>query len=83
VDDITIRLEHVDLLNVLDGLSVQLLESSLELLVVHSTVLMNLLDLATGSTLSTISVVSEMFLAAVYRVFSRSRSRSNPSNQCC
>lgn len=34
VDDVAVGLEHVDLLNCLDGLHVQLLESSLELLVI-------------------------------------------------
>jgi len=34
VDDVAVGLEHVDLLNGLDGLHVQLLESSLKLLVV-------------------------------------------------
>lgn len=34
VDDVAVGLEHVDLLNGLDGLHVQLLESSLELLVI-------------------------------------------------
>lgn len=34
MNDVAIRLEHVDLLNGLDGLSVQLLQGGLELLVV-------------------------------------------------
>jgi hypothetical protein len=54
VDDVAILLEHVDLLNALDGLDVQLLESGLELLVIGAGVADDLLDLAAGGTLATI-----------------------------
>lgn len=49
VDDIAILLEHVDLLNSLDGLDVHFLQSRLQLLVVGAGGLVDLLDLAAGS----------------------------------
>lgn len=52
VDDVSVLLEHVDLLDSLDGLNIDLLKSSLELLVVGSSGLVDLLDLAAGSSLS-------------------------------
>ena len=57
MDNVAVALEHVDLLNSLDGLDVQLLERSLELLVVGTSGPVDLLDLPAGST-----------LAAIYRV---------------
>jgi hypothetical protein len=54
VDDVAILLEHVDLLNSLDGLDVQLLEGGLELLVVGISGAVDLLDLAAGSALASI-----------------------------
>jgi hypothetical protein len=54
VDDVSVLLEHVDLLDGLNGLDVHLLEGSLELLVIGAGGLVDLLDLAAGSTLSTI-----------------------------
>ena len=59
MDNVAVRLEHVDLLNGRDGLDVHLLEGSLELLVVTTAGSVDLLDLSSGST-----------LAAVYRVTS-------------
>jgi hypothetical protein len=53
VDDVAVLLEHVDLLNALDGLDVQLLKSGLQLLVIGTGVADNLLDLTAGSTLAT------------------------------
>lgn len=58
VDDVAVLLEHVDLLNTLDGLDVQLLESGLELLVIGARVADDLLDLAAGGTLATVKFVS-------------------------
>ena len=52
VDNISIRLEHVDLLNGLDWLNVKFLERCLQLLVVYSSTLMDLLDLSPWGTLS-------------------------------
>lgn len=52
MDDVSVLLEHVDLLDSLDGLDVQLLEGGLELLVVHSGALVDLLNLSPGGTLS-------------------------------
>lgn len=54
VDDVAVLLEHVDLLNSLDGLDVQLLEGGLELLVVGISGAVDLLDLAAGSALASI-----------------------------
>jgi hypothetical protein len=53
VDDVSVLLEHVHLLNSLEGLNVQLLKSGLELLVIGTGVANNLLDLTAGSTLAT------------------------------
>jgi hypothetical protein len=57
VDDVAVLLEHVDLLDALDGLDVQLLESGLELLVIGAGVADDLLDLAAGSTLATVKLL--------------------------
>lgn len=54
VDDVAVRLEHVDLLDGRDGLNVHLLESGLELLVVTTAGSVDLLDLSSGSTLATV-----------------------------
>jgi hypothetical protein len=56
VDDVAVALEHVDLLNSLDGLDIQLLERSLELLVVGAGVPVDLLDLSARSTLASASL---------------------------
>lgn len=56
MDDVAVRLEHVHLLNGLDGLNVDLLEGSLELLVIASGAGRRSLDLSAGSTLATISI---------------------------
>lgn len=58
MDDVAVLLEHVDLLDTLDGLDVQLLESGLELLVIGAGVADDLLDLAAGGTLATVKFVS-------------------------
>ena len=55
VNDVAIALEHVDLLNRLDGLDVHLLERGLQLLVVGARVLVHLLDLPSGRALATVS----------------------------
>lgn len=54
MDDVAVRLEHVDLLDGLDGLDVHLLEGGLELLVVGAGVALDLLDLAAGSALASV-----------------------------
>jgi hypothetical protein len=53
VDDVSVLLEHVDLLDSLDGLGVQLLEGELKLLVVSAGAGGRTLDLSSRSTLST------------------------------
>ena len=55
MDDVAIALEHVHLLNGLDGLHVHLLERGLQLLVVGAGVLMHLLDLSSRSSLASVS----------------------------
>jgi hypothetical protein len=55
VDDVAVALEHVDLLNGLDGLNVELLEGLLKLLVVTAGAGRRALDLSPGGTLATIS----------------------------
>lgn len=57
MDDVAVLLEHVDLLDALDGLDVQLLEGGLELLVIGARVADDLLDLAAGSTLATVKLL--------------------------
>ena len=54
VDDVSVLLEHVNLLDGLDGLDVHLLQGGLELLVVGTGGLVDLLDLAAGSTLASV-----------------------------
>jgi len=58
VDDVSISLEHVDLLNSLDGLDIELLERRLQLLVIHSGALVDLLDLSSWCALSTVALLS-------------------------
>lgn len=53
VNDVAVRLEHVDLLDSLDGLSVELLEGLLELLVVGGGAGGRTLDLSSRGSLST------------------------------
>jgi hypothetical protein len=53
VNDVAILLEHVDLLNSLDWLDVQLLKRSLQLLVVGAGGLVDLLRLPSGRALAT------------------------------
>jgi hypothetical protein len=54
VDDVAVALEHVDLLDGLDGLDVQLLKRGLKLLVVGAGALVDLLDLPARSTLASV-----------------------------
>ena len=58
MDDVSVALEHVDLLNSLDGLDIELLERGLKLLVVGAGALVDLLDLPARSTLASISCLS-------------------------
>lgn len=54
MNDVSVFLEHVDFLNGLDGLDIQFLERSLELLIVGSGRLVDLLRLTAGSTFASI-----------------------------
>ena len=58
MDDVSIGLEHVDLLNSLDWLNIELLERRLQLLVIHSCALVDLLDLSSRCAFSTIARLS-------------------------
>ena len=69
VNDIAVALEHVDLLNSLDGLDVQLLKRSLELLVVGTSGPVDLLDLPAGCALSTIAQLASCFIVSVSSAF--------------
>lgn len=60
VDDVAILLEHVDLLNGLDGLDVHLLQRDLQLLVVGTGRLVDLLDLAAGSALASVAGLASL-----------------------
>lgn len=55
MDDVAIRLEHVDFLNSLDGLSVELLQGLLKLLVISARAGGRTLDLSAGSAFATVS----------------------------
>jgi len=54
VDDISVGLEHVDLLNCLNGLDIKLLKCCLQLLVIHASALVDLLDLSSRGAFSTV-----------------------------
>jgi hypothetical protein len=54
VDDVSVALEHVDLLDCLNWLNVHLLERRLQLLIVGASALVDLLDLSAGSAFATI-----------------------------
>lgn len=57
MNDVAVALEHVDLLDGLDGLDVELLQGGLELLVVTARALVDLLDLPARSTLASITII--------------------------
>ena len=72
MDDVAVSLEHVDLLNSLDWLNIELLERRLQLLVIHSCALVDLLDLSSRCALSTVARLSAFLdltpsLLMVYR----------------
>jgi hypothetical protein len=66
VDDVAVALEHVDLLNGLDGLYVELLQRSLELLVVGAGALVDLLDLPARSALASVYTISLQSLISAF-----------------
>jgi len=68
VDNVAILLEHVDLLDGLNGLDIHLLEGGLELLVVGAGALVDLLDLAAGSTLASVGSLVDCFGYGIARV---------------
>ena len=58
MDDVSVSLEHVDLLDSLNGLDIELLERRLQLLVIHPRALVHLLDLSSWCALSTVAHLS-------------------------
>lgn len=56
MNDVAVALEHVDLLNCLDRLNIELLERCLQLLVVGTSSLVDLLDLASWCTLAPVEI---------------------------
>jgi hypothetical protein len=70
VDDVAVALEHVDLLNGLDGLYVELFQRSLELLVVGAGALVDLLDLPARGSLASVYPISDLsFISDVSIVY--------------
>jgi len=68
VNDVAVALEHVDLLNLRDGLNVHFLEDGLEFLVVGAGRLVDLLDLPPGCALASILLsVSHIIIFPVSR----------------
>lgn len=65
MNDVAVALEHIDLLDGLDGLDVQLLKRSLELLVVGAGALVDLLDLPAGCTLAAITVLALIMMPSI------------------
>jgi hypothetical protein len=57
VNDIAVRLEHIDLLDLLDRLDVHLLQRGLQLLVVGAAALVDLLDLPSRCALASVDIV--------------------------
>lgn len=62
MNDVAVALEHVDLLNGLDRLDIELLQRGLELLVVGTSAPVDLLDLPAGSALAAIDPISLVYL---------------------
>ena len=66
MNDVSIALEHVDLLNRLDRLHIKLLQRRLQLLVIGAGALVDLLDFSPGRTLATIT--SKLVTSSSYGV---------------
>ena len=82
VDDVAVRLEHVDLLDLGDGLDVHLLEGSLELLVVGARRPVDLLLHTSGGTLAAVSqaLASILFMSvSLISMHSQFQLPSSPS----
>jgi hypothetical protein len=82
VDDVAILLEHVDLLNSLDGLDVHLLESGLELLVVGGGGLVDALGLAAGGTLSSVMLLVFVVCTSQIDVFCQTNRATDRDRNC-
>lgn len=70
MDDVAVRLEHVDLLDGLDGLGVELLQGAQELGVVTAGATSSAGSLSAGSTLATIKLILLAHDSFVFSVFS-------------
>ena len=66
MDDVPVLLEHVDLLDGLDGLDVELLQRGLKLLVVRAGAGGRPLDLPAGSALATANMLELTILSTVF-----------------
>ena len=73
VDDVTIRLEHVDLFDGLDWLHIHLLESCLKLLVVRACGFMHLLDLSPWCAFASVVLTLAIMLALLSMLRGRRR----------
>lgn len=58
VNDVSIRLEHVDLLNCLNWLDIQLFQGGLQFLIIRAGALVNLLHLSSRRAFSTVQCLS-------------------------
>jgi len=77
VDDVAVRLEHVDFLNLSDGLDVHLLEGSLELLVIGARGPVDLLLDTSGSSLA--AVHTEPLASVLHRIACSLFSSADPA----
>ena len=66
MNHVAVALEHVDLLNGLDGLDIELLEGLLKLLVVAGGASGGALDLSPGSSLATVFGLSGVRIRCVF-----------------
>ena len=66
VDDVAVALEHVDFLNSLDGLDVQLLERGLKLLVIGTGCPVDLLDLPAGCALASVTQLASCVTTQIH-----------------
>jgi hypothetical protein len=80
VNDVAVRLEHVDLLDLSDGLHVHLLEGGLELLVVGASRPVDLLLHTSGSSLAAVTqaLASNLVTASIFPVCFSSRNAPFP-----
>ena len=66
MNDVAVALEHVDLLNSLNGLDVQLLECALKLLVIGTGRPVDLLDLPAGCALASVTQLASCVTTQIH-----------------